>query len=186
MTTMTATPGFVTGGVDTHLDVHVASALDHLGGVLGTATFPSTATGYEQLLRWLHKHRSGRADRRRRHRQLRLRLPHRPLSPVIEVSRPSRQVRRRHGKSDVIDAIAAARAVLAGEARTVPKSHDGAVEALRTLKLLQRSANKARVVALNQLHNLVVTAPDEVRARLRDLPRKELLADLHGVPDPLR
>ncbi len=54
---------------------------------------------------------------------------------VVEVSRPSRQVRRRHGKSDVIDAIAAARAVLAGEATTVPKSHDGAVEALRTLKL---------------------------------------------------
>ena len=95
---------------------------------------------------------------------------------VIEVSRPSRQVRRRHGKSDVIDAVAAARAVLAGEARTVPKSHDGSVEALQTPKLLQPSANKARVVALNQLHNLVVTAPDEVRARLRDLPRQDLLA----------
>src|SRR4051794_27388851 len=95
---------------------------------------------------------------------------------VVEVSRPSRQVRRRHGKSDVIDAIAAARAVLAGEATSVPKSHDGSVEALRTLKLLQRSANKARVVALNQLHNLVVTAPDDLRGRLRSLDRKTLLA----------
>src|SRR4051812_10833335 len=100
---------------------------------------------------------------------------------VVEVSRPSRQVRRRHGKSDVIDAIAAARAVLAGEATTVPKSHDCSVEALRTLKLLQRSANKARVVALNQLHNLVVTAPSDVRARLRDLDRNKLLATCRAL-----
>ena len=40
MTTMTPEPGFVTGGVDTHLDVHVAAALDQLGGVLGTAALP--------------------------------------------------------------------------------------------------------------------------------------------------
>lgn len=41
---------------------------------------------------------------------------------------------------------------------------------------MQRSANKARVVALNQLHNLVVTAPEEIRVRLRDLTRSDLLA----------
>ena len=53
MTTMTPEPGSVTGGVDTHLDVHVAAAVDHLGGVLGTASFPTTAAGYRRLLRWL-------------------------------------------------------------------------------------------------------------------------------------
>jgi transposase len=176
---MTVTPGFVIGGVDTHLDVHVAAALDHLGGVLGTASFPTTSVGYEQLLEWLQKHgpieRIGVEGTGSYGSGLAQYLGASGMS-VIEVSRPSRQVRRRHGKSDVIDAIAAARAVLAGEARTVPKSHDGAVEALRALKLLQRSANKARVVALNQLHNLIVTAPDEVRSRLRDLPRQELLS----------
>jgi hypothetical protein len=30
----------VTGGVDTHADVHVAAALDPIGGLLGVAEFP--------------------------------------------------------------------------------------------------------------------------------------------------
>ncbi len=50
MTTMTPPPGTVTGGVDTHSDMHVAAALDHLGGVLGTAQFRTTPTGYRKLL----------------------------------------------------------------------------------------------------------------------------------------
>ena len=95
---------------------------------------------------------------------------------MLEVSRPNRQVRRRYGKSDVVDAIAAARAVMSGEATGTPKTHDGPVEALRALKSLQRSATKARTQALNQLRAVLVTAPDELRARLRDLPRGELLA----------
>jgi hypothetical protein len=48
MTTMTPEPGFVTGGVDTHLDIHVVAAVDHLGGLLGTASFPTTASGYRE------------------------------------------------------------------------------------------------------------------------------------------
>jgi len=66
--------------------------------------------------------------------------------------------------------------VLSGEANAAPKTHDGPVEALRTLKLLQRSATKARTQALNQLRALLVTASDELRARLRDLSQRELLA----------
>ena len=95
---------------------------------------------------------------------------------VIEVGRPNRQVRRRHGKTDVVDAIAAARAVLSGDATATPKTHDGPVEALRALKVVQRSGSKARTQALNQLHALVLTAPEELRARLRDLNRRQLLA----------
>ena len=179
MTTMAATPGFVTGGVDTHLDVHVAAAVDHLGGVLGTASFPATAAGYRQLLSWLGEQgpveRVGVEGTGSYGSALTYYL-HGQGVPVTEVGRPNRQVRRRRGKSDVIDAIAAARAVIAGDATAVPKSHDGPVEALRTLKLVQRSANKARTMALNQLRNLVVTAPDAVRARLRGLSRADLLA----------
>jgi transposase len=43
----------VIGGVDTHADVHVAAACDQLGSVLGTESFPTTARGYQSLLRYL-------------------------------------------------------------------------------------------------------------------------------------
>src|SRR5438034_1197783 len=51
--TIVESPGTVTGGVDTHLDVHVAAAVDHLGGVLGVESFPAKAPGYRALLDWL-------------------------------------------------------------------------------------------------------------------------------------
>ena len=93
---------------------------------------------------------------------------------VVEVGRPNRQVRRGHGKTDVVDAIAA-RAVLSGEATATPKTHDGPVECLRVLEVVQRSANKARTQALNQLRNLISTAPEELRSRLRQLKTDELV-----------
>ncbi|MGH3626879.1 MAG: IS110 family transposase [Sciscionella sp.] len=176
---MPATERVVTGGVDTHADMHVAAAIDHLGGVLGTASFPTTGAGYRRLLSWLSGY--GRIERvgvegtgsygAALARHLRAQQV-----TVVEVSCPNRQVRRRHGKSDVVDAIAAARAVLAGEATATPKSHDGAVEALRALKLVQRSANKARTVALNQLRSLLVTAEESLRNQLRGLSRAAMIA----------
>jgi hypothetical protein len=99
---------------------------------------------------------------------------------VVEVNRPNRQERRAHGNSDVVDAIAAARAVISGQARVTPKSHNGAVEALRALHTVHRSARKARTQARNQLHALVLTAPDPVRARLRSLGNRQLLATCAG------
>jgi transposase len=180
MTTIAAPAQLVTGGVDTHLDVHVAAALDGIGGVLGTAPFPTTAAGYRELLAWLRSFgelgRVGVEGTGSYGVSLSRHLTSHGVE-VIEVSRPNRQVRRRYGKTDVVDAIAAARAVLSGEASATPKTHDGSVEALRALKVLQRSATKARTQALNQLRNLLVTAPDDLRGRLRDLPTKQLLSD---------
>ncbi len=179
MTTMTSAEVVVTGGVDTHQDQHVAAALDHLGRVLGTQSFPTILSGYRQLHRWLSGFGNlgpvgiegtgsyGAALARflgQQHVQ------------VIEVARPNRQVRRRYGKTDVIDAIAAARAVQSGEATGQPKTHDGPVEALRVLKAVQRSGNKARTQALNQIHQLLVTAPEQLRAQLDGLKRADLLA----------
>jgi transposase len=89
--------------------------------------------------------------------------------PVLEVNRPDRQTRRRVGKSDPIDADAAARAVQAGTALGSPKSGDGRVEMIRALRVARRSADKARTQAANQLHALVVTAPDELRNTVRKL-----------------
>jgi transposase len=92
------------------------------------------------------------------------------------VTRPNRQHRRRHGKSDPADAIGAARAVLAGEATGSPKSQTGTVEAIRLLRVARRSAVKARTQAANQLHAVVDTAPAELRERLGSVNTEQLIA----------
>lgn len=176
---MTPAPGTVTGGIDTHRDTHVAAAVDHLGGVLGTKEFRTTPAGYRKLLAWLTSfgmlHKVGVEGTGSYGAAVARFLAENQIE-VIEVARPNRQVRRRHGKSDMIDAIAAARAVVSGEASASPKTHDGPVEALRVLKVVQRSANKARTQAVNQLRALVATAPVELRERLRHLSAGELIS----------
>ena len=92
--------------------------------------------------------------------------------PVMEVERPKRRHLYRSGKSDSRDAESAARAVLAGETAGEPKSADGRVEMIRALRTARRSAMKARTQAANQLQGLRVTAPDELRHRLRALSTK--------------
>ncbi len=178
MTTVAAPAPLVAGGVDTHLDVHVAAALDPLGALLGTAQFHASAAGYRQLLEWLRSFgdigRVGVEGTGSYGAALARHLTSSGVD-VIEVSRPNRQVRRRHGKTDTVDAIAAARAVMSGEASATPKTHDGSVESLRVLKVLQRSANKSRTQAINQLKSLLVTAPPELRAKLQHLSMRDLL-----------
>ena len=92
------------------------------------------------------------------------------------MEKPKRRHRRRNDKSDLIDAAAAARAVLAGEAAGEPKSADGRVEMMQTLRSARRSAVKTRSQAANQLQGFVVTAPEELRQRLRELTTKKLVS----------
>lgn len=172
MTTIAQDPSVVIGGVDTHKDAHVAAALDGLGRLLGTASFPTTRNGYRRLLAWLQGHGdiaavgvegcgswgAGLA----RHLQSK-------GVEVVEVNRPNRQDRRRRGKSDTIDAEQAARAVLAGTATATPKSGDGPVEAIRQLRVARAGAMKARTAAANQIHSLCDTAPESIRSQLRGL-----------------
>jgi transposase len=94
---------------------------------------------------------------------------------VVEVDRPDRKTRRRKGKSDTIDAEAAARAVQAGRATGIPKTRTGPIEAIRVLRVARRSAVKARVQAVNQVQSLVSTAPDDLRDQLRHLRLVELI-----------
>ena len=169
MTTMTETTRCVTGGVDTHKDTHVAAALDGVGRVLGTESFPTTVAGYRQLWRWLRTFGDVAAvgvEGTGAWGAGLARFLTAKGAVVIEVTRPNRQHRRRHGKSDTADAIGAARAVLAGEATGTPKSQTGAVEAIRLLRVARRSAVKARTQAANQLHAVIDTAPAELRERL--------------------
>jgi transposase len=168
-------------GVDTHLDFHVAVAIDHLGRRLGEASVPTTPKGYERLLRWTEGFGSMRCagveGTSSYGAGLARHLRSRGIE-VLEVERPKhrrRSPRRNLQKSDPSDAEAAARAVLAGEASGVPKSADGRVEMIRTLRAARRSAIKARTQAANQLQALCVTAPEQLRNRLRGLSTKELV-----------
>ena len=43
----------VIGGVDTHLNVHVAAALDPIGGVLGVESFDASPQGYKAMFEWM-------------------------------------------------------------------------------------------------------------------------------------
>jgi len=162
----------VTGGVDTHADEHVAAVVDAVGRILGTASFPATAAGHRRLLGWLCRHgrlvRVGIEGTGSYGAGLTRFLAGERVE-VVEVNRPNRQTRRRRGKSDTVDAEAAARAALNGEATAAPKAGDGPVEAVRMLRLARRSALKARTQAANQIRDLIVNAPDGLRSRLRDL-----------------
>jgi transposase len=169
-------------GVDTHLDFHVAAALDHLGRRLGQCSVPTHVRGYEWLLRWAEGFGPVRCAGVEGTSSYGAGLARHLKAQGIEVLEVERPKRRRRGschnveKSDPSDAERAARAVLAGEASGVPKSGDGRVEMIRTLRTARRSAMKARTQAANQLQGLRVTAPDELLDRLRGLSTKELVS----------
>jgi transposase len=174
----TLTESRITGGVDTHKDTHTAAALDATGRAIGNATFPASAAGYAQLLTWLRSFgvldRVGIEGTGSYGSGLAHHLREEGVS-VVEVNRPNRQLRRRHGKSDPADAEAAARATLARDAVGIPKSQDGAVEVMRILRLERRSAIHARTQAANQLHAVVSTAPEPLRGELRELSLTALM-----------
>ncbi len=169
----------VTGGVDTHLDQHVAAALDDVGGLLGVESFPATAAGYRDLHGWLSGFGQITAvgvEGTGAYGVGLARFLHRAAVTVIEVDRPNRQVRRRHGKSDPLDAVEAARAAMSGRANGIAKTADGNVEAIRVLLVAKRSSRAARTKALTQIRHLGFCAPDELRDQLRDLPVAALAA----------
>lgn len=85
---------------------------------------------------------------------------------VIEINQPHPHLRARRGKTDAVDAEAAARKVLSGEATAAAKDTTGIVEAIRQLSVARNGAIKARTAALCQLGDLVVTAPAALREQL--------------------
>jgi transposase len=182
-------PSRVTVGVDTHGQVHVACALDQLGRHLATLGVATTISGYRELLAWAQClgevqgfgvegtgcYGAGLARFLTAHDQV-----------VLEVNRPDRQARRRRGKSDPVDAEAAARAVLAGQATAIPKAGDHLVEMVRCLRVARATAAKARTQTANALRALVVTAPAELREQLRDLPAAQLASTVARLrPGPM-
>jgi transposase len=160
-------------GVDTHRDEHVAVALDEVGRDLGSLTIRADANGYARLWQWASD----------------LGVPRFAVEGtgsygagltafvvaaggvVFECERPRRRDRRQ-GKSDLIDAKAAAKRLLTGEPLGRPRG-GGVRDDLRVLLLERRGAVRARTAALNQLQAVIVTAPDAVQARFRGLDGKQ-------------
>jgi len=186
----TAVPAEVIVGVDTHKHVHAAVAIDALGTRRGSTTVPVSAEGYRALEAWARSFGPVRAFgvegtgsygaglsrflRERGH-------------AVLEVDRPSRRVRHRKGKSDPLDAEAAARAVLGGQAVGLPKSGTGMVEMIRHQKAARDTAVKARTQAMLTLKALIVGAPSALRERLERIGgRTALIRHLAALrPGPL-
>ena len=167
--TQNTRPRRVAIGVDTHKHVHVAVALDELGTRLGDVAIAVDRPGYERLLGWASGYGKVLAfgiEGTGSYGAALASLARRRGHTVIEVARPDRRERRLQGKSDLLDAENAARAVLAGTATATPKSADGVVEMLRQVKVAKDTAVKARTAAIVTLKALMVTAPPELREQL--------------------
>ncbi|HET8660365.1 MAG TPA: transposase [Micromonosporaceae bacterium] len=165
-------------GVDTHKDFHVAAVLSAAGVLLGTRSFPATADGYRNLVSWVNGFgvlRRAGVEGTGAYGAGLTRVLHAASVTVVEVNRPDRATRRRRGKTDAVDAEAAARAVLGGSATAAAKTANGPVEGIRVLKLAKDSAVKARVQAMNQLHAVLVNADPALRERLAPLTPARLL-----------
>ena len=169
----------VTGGVDTHADAHVAAVIDSLGRHLEDKSFPATRAGYQDLIGWLVSFGTptvvGVEGTGAYGAGLARALTAAGLR-VVEVDRPDRKTRRDQGKSDPIDAYAAARAAAAGRATGIPKSRTGDVESVRALRVARNGAIRARAKALTQLKALIVTAPEALRTQLAGLDGDQLVA----------
>ncbi|UXY17452.1 IS110 family transposase [Streptomyces cynarae] len=165
-------------GVDTHKDIHVAAVITMTGSLLDTRSFPTTEDGYRQLLAWASAF--GRLQRAGvectgSYGAALTRYLHREGITVTEVNQPDKDTRRRRGKTDAIDAAAAAQAVLSGRATATAKTGDGPVEAIRMFKMAKVSPTKSRSQAVNQLKAVLVAADPALREALTGLSNSKLI-----------
>lgn len=165
-------------GIDTHKFVHAAVAINELGARLGQITIPVSAKGYRDMEAWARSLGSVRAfgiEGTGSYGAGLSRFLCEQGHAVLEVSRPNRQLRHQHGKTDYLDAEGAARAVLGGQAAALPKSGTSTVEMIRHLKVARDTAVKARTQAMLTLKAIVVAAPVALRERLDVLTGKMAL-----------
>jgi transposase len=165
-------------GVDTHKHIHVAVAIDQHGARLGDLAVSADTGGYTQLEQWARA--LGRIDRFGIEgtgsygaglTSFLRRCGHR----IVECNRADRRARRQNGKSDTVDAEAAARSVLGGTSAIVPKTGDGQVEMIRQIKIARDTARKGRTSAIITLKTIIVNAPAALRESLAGVPDKALL-----------
>jgi transposase len=166
-------------GVDTHRDQHALAVVDaRTGAVVAQAMTTADPRGYARATRFADRHapevRLWAIEGSGHYGAGLTRFLATQGETVLEVGRQLRGERRLRGKNDALDAVRAARTMLASETLTVPRAGERQ-EALRVLLLARRSAVDVRRVALVQLRSLIVTAPEQLREELRRLPLGRLL-----------
>ncbi|QOV98692.1 IS110 family transposase [Rhodococcus pyridinivorans] len=176
--TPTRAPQHIYCGIDTHADTHHAAIITDTGILLAHRQFDTTSSAYDAVVEWIHQHghpisvgiegTSSYGAGISRH------LRHHHIA-AVEVPRPNRKLRRSEGKSDPIDAEAAARAVLARHQLSEPKHGDGPIEAIRALRVARSGAVKAATASMNTIRSMLVTAPEVLRTQLRGRSTTALL-----------
>ena len=168
-------------GVDPHRDAHALAVVEVVSGaVVFEATIAANSDGYTHALKLAETHATGR-------RAFAIegtgsfgagltRFLSSRGERVLEVGRLRRE-RRSGGKTDALDAVRAARAVLAQKRPATPRA-GGQREALRVLMAAREGAVNAKRAGLCQLQDLLVTTPEPLRSELRPLTRARLLRRL--------
>lgn len=183
--------GSVIGGIDTHRDEHVAAAIDSTGRLLGVRSFTADSVGHHALLEWLSSFGPvvmiGIEGTGSYGLALTRWLALSTTAELVEIDRPDRRMRRKHGKSDALDAEAAARTAWSRARTGIPKVRDGQVEALRNLRVARRSAVQQRADVVRQIKALLITAHDDLRAQMRGLSTPALIRTCLSLrPDTTR
>jgi transposase len=168
-------------GVDPHRDSHALAVVHVLSGaVVFETTVAANSDGYTQALKLVDAHASAR-------RAFAIegtgsfgagltRFLSRRGERVLEVGRLRRE-RRSGGKTDALDAIRAARSVLADERTATPRA-GGERQALQALVAAREGAVNAKCAGLAQLRDLLITTPEPLRSELRPLTQARLLRRL--------
>jgi transposase len=174
-------------GVDTHKDTHHVAIVDEVGRPIADREFLAVGSGYRQIIEFLHKHGTVEAvgvEGTGSYGAELSRVLNGAGMRVLEVARASYSERRLHGKSDPLDARQAALSVVAGRGLAEPKQRDGDVESMRVLLAERSSATKARTASINQIHGLLVSAPEAVRQDFRRFDGDKLIAALARTRPP--
>lgn len=168
----------VIAGIDTHTDTHHVAVISETGEHLADRGFLAVGSGYRKIVEFITGpgpvSAAGVEGTGSYGAEL-ARVLSREGIQVLEVMRPNRQERRLRGKSDPLDAYQAAEATLAGSRIATPKSRDGAVESLRVMRAERTTAMRAGLRSCPQVHSVLVSAPEAIRAKYRDLTRAALM-----------
>lgn len=163
-------PRIIFAGVDTHKDTHYVAIVDDHGQPIADREFLAVGSGYRKIIEFLHAYGIVEAvgvEGTGSYGAELARVLANAGMRVVEVTRANRAERRLRGKSDPLDARQAAMSVLAGRGLSTPKQRDGDVESMRVLLAERSSATKARTASINQIHALLVSAPEAIRQDFR-------------------